>query len=173
MPPFWGKKREEVSSPPDAEKLVENAIELYSSSPSSKPRGNIKEMAEKALTMNPSCYSAHVLLGYLDMDDSNLDGMQGHFLKALELAPDPYNEYTWDWVVMCLDDGLKDYKRLTGYLTRFYEKKPEGFVAQYLAKTYIKLGQPQNAMSALQKHLTMFPEDKDTLKLKRKIESKA
>ncbi len=170
-PSPWGSKGRDEHRQRTPDEVVDEAFEEYSnnfSSPEDKAR--IRATVESVLLDAPDNPKAHVLLGYLDMDNKNLDGMYGHFLAALDLSPDPRTEYTWDYVIMCLDDGLRDYARLADYLTRFYVKRPETFVVDYLAKTYLKLNQSQKALMAASKHLGYFPDDKKIRKLREKIE---
>jgi len=151
--------------------FVDEAFDEYSKNFNSpEDRARIRAAVEGAMLQAPGNPKAHVLLGYLDMDNKNLDGMYGHFVTALQLSPDPYTEYTWDYVIMCLDDGLRDYNRLADYLSRFYERKPETFVVAYLAKAYLKLNQPRKALMAASKHLISFPNDNKIRKMKEKIE---
>jgi lipopolysaccharide biosynthesis regulator YciM len=171
--PIWGRRRDGAKAPSGPEQLIEQAIEIYGGgSISPESRARVRAMADEALRLEPKCHSAHVLLGYLDMDDRNLPRMQEHFLKALEMAPDPHDEYTWDWVITCLDDGLKDYHRLAEYLTKFYERKPEEFVAAYLAETYMKMSQKENALFIVNRHLSVNPDSKRMRKLMERIERK-
>ena len=168
---LWGSKGgdEKREKPPDD--IIDQAFEEYSNnfnSPENKVK--IRATVEKVLSRNSGNAKAYVLLGYLEMDTGDLAGMYRHFVKALDKSSDPHNEYTWDYVIMCLDDGLKDFHRLADYLTRFYERKPEGFVVEYLAKTYLKLSEPQKALLAVSRHLGNFPNDKKIRKLKEKIE---
>ena len=131
----------------------------------------IPQLCERALSLDPDCYPAHVLLGYYEMDRKNYDIMFDHFVKALELSNDPHNVYTWDSVIMALDDGLKDYGRLVQYLYKFYEREPELFVARYLARTLArKMNQKKAAVAVLNDYLGKHPEDKKAAKLKKKAE---
>ena len=170
-PSPWGSKGRDEYRQRTPSEVVDEAFEEYGNnfnSPEEKAR--IRAAVEGALNQTPGNAKAHVLLGYLDMDDKNLDGMYGHFVKALSLSQNPHNEYTWDYVIMCLDDGLKDYPRLADYLTRFYERQPDTFVVDYLARTYLKLNRPREALMAASSHLSSFPDDKKIRKLKEKIE---
>ena len=161
MPPFWGKKTDISDAVDSLDILMEKAFELYTEGfKSPEIRARVRTMAEEALRLKAECYEAYVLLGLLEMEEDDRNSMQNYFLKALELARDPFNEYTWDWIVTCLDDNLHDYPRLAGYLTRFYDRMPEEFVARYLAKIYIKMNQRENALMILNEHLGANPESK-------------
>ena len=170
---MWSKKDKDQGQPRDPESIVDKALGMYGggSLPLAK-REKIRSLLADALRLRPDIPAAYVILGHLEMDEKNLDRMQEYFLKALEVADDPYNAYTWDWVTTCLDDGLRDYRRLIGYLLRFYDREPESFVVDYLAKTYIKIGEPENALRVLDRHLARFPDDAKVNKLRIKIQKK-
>ncbi len=156
-----------------AHSLVREAMETYFSG-WQKPdnRATARKMIDEALSLDPDCYSAYALLGYLESDEKNYEAMMGNFFKALELADDPRNEYTWDMVTVCLHDGLGDDARLSEYLTRFYRRKPETNVLVYLVKTLLRMKQPERALSAIQEHLLKFPDDRKIQKLRKKVEKR-
>jgi tetratricopeptide (TPR) repeat protein len=116
-------------------------------------------LCKDALGMDPKCFPAYIYLGLYEMEHKNLDKMEEHFLKALELADDPYNEFTWDWVVITLDDGLKEHARLARYLRRYCEKRPDLFAVTYLVRTLVQLGQKSEALSFVDSHLENHPVD--------------
>ncbi len=129
------------------------------------------QKCNEALRMDPKCFPAHIYLGLYELEHKNRDRMEEHFLKALELADDPYNEFTWDWVVVTLGEGLKDHARLARYLRRYCEKRPDTFAVTYLARTLVKLGQRSEALSVLESHLENHPADdfKDLKKISETI----
>ncbi len=132
---------------------------------------DLPRLCEQALVLDPKCFPAHVYLGYYEIDRKNHVKMFDHFLKALELSDRPYNVYTWDWVVMALDDGLKDYERLAVYLRRFYEKYPKLIQLRYLVRILGgKLGRKNEALAAVDDYLLKNPNDKKALKLRKKVE---
>lgn len=152
------------------EKEVAEAFDRYLSTVR-KPaeRLRIREMTLRALDSKPDSVPSHAILGYLDMENEDLDGMMEHFLVALRFSDDPFNEYTWDLVTVSLHDNLEDAGRLAEYLTEFYERKPAGFVVKYLARACLGMGEPEKALPLVDKHLAGFPSDKDVMKLRRRI----
>jgi|GEM_PF-3543898 len=162
----------------DPQSTINEAWDRYTHLSFKKERRNeqlseIRKMAEQALSIDPKSVDAHVLLGYMEMEEKQYDRMEEYFLKALELSDDPYDELTWDAVIMCLDDGLKDYPRLARYLEKFYEKKKEYFVLEYLVNTYVELNHFDKALAMIDNYLLFSSKDRKKVeKLRSKIEKR-
>ena len=133
-----------------------------------KGRIEIEAKSREALRVDPKCYPAYVILGYCEHERRNYDRMDAYFLKALDVADQPYNVYTWEGVL----EGPLDHEIAVRYLQRFYEKQPEFFVVKYLIwELWKKLGRKQEALSLLNDYLLKHPDDKKAFKLRRKIET--
>jgi tetratricopeptide (TPR) repeat protein len=131
---------------------------------------DIRSKCEYAIGLDPSCYPTYVYLGIYEQDRKNYDKMEEYFFKALEVAENPHNAYTWDSVIMTLDDAMRDYERLVKYLQKFYDKQPNYFVIDYLTKTlWKKLNRKGEALSVLNKYLLDHPNDKKAVKLRKKM----
>lgn len=169
---LFAKNEKQVITPTSVEReVVENFDRYLSTTRRPAERARIRLMALRTLNAKPDSLQAQVILGYLDMEDGDLEAMMRHFLAALELADNPYNEYTWDIVTVSLNDNLEDAARLARYLTEFYQRKPAGFVAKYLARACMAMGEAEKALPLVDKHLAGFPSDRSMMRLKRRIEA--
>lgn len=130
----------------------------------------IRRACERAIAVDEKCFPAYIYLGHYEHDRRNYDRMEEHFMKALELAEDPFNAYTWDGAVLVLDDAMKDYERLARYLHTFYAKRPEFFVLKYLVNNLLKkLRRPEEALAYVNDYLQKHPNDRKALKLQKKV----
>lgn len=131
---------------------------------------DIRSKCECAIGLDQGCYPAYVYLGIYEQDRKNYDKMQEYFFKGLEVAENPHNAYTWDSVIMTLDDAMRDYNRLVKYLQKFYNKKPDFFVINYLTRVlWKKLNNKEKALSLLNRYILEHPNDKKAIKLSKKM----
>lgn len=133
----------------------------------------LKNKSEYAIKIDRKCYPAYVYLGYYEHNMKNYEKMDEYFYKALELADKPSNVYTWDGVILTLDDAMKDYDRLVRYLQKFSEKHYEFFVVSYLSTTlWKKLNRTEEAIMLVNKYISSYPNDKKALKYRKKMMKK-
>lgn len=79
----------------------------------------IKDRCEQATLIGQKRYPAYIYLGLYEHDMKDYDRMDGYFLKGLEVADHPYNQYMWDSVIMTLDDvGLQAISPISSEILR-------------------------------------------------------
>jgi tetratricopeptide (TPR) repeat protein len=130
-------------------------------------RAEIEAECKRALEIDTNCYPAYVYLGYCEQAKGNIGKMEEYYFKALEVADQPYNPFTWDGVI----ESTNDTDFLLSYLQKTYEKAPAYHVVKPLARIHWKNhGNTQEALALLNDFLMKHPEHKKALKLRQRIE---
>jgi hypothetical protein len=150
-------------------------------------------LCDKALAMDPDCYTAFVVKGKYHFDRSEYDMMETNFIKALEVVDDPSNGYTGTWpsyMMVTLTDGMAanegqiDQSILGRVMERQFEAyvrrdrrllrdNPSFSVLKRLTKAFLDNGLEQDALREIDQYILRCPKDKRASKLRKKVEALA
>lgn len=165
---FWNKKEEDNSAKGIVTR-VEQKLADYNFREQDWEEARIG--CEKALEMDPNYHPAYIILGAYYQQKGLLDKMDEYFYKGLKVSGPELDEYTWDWVIVTLDDGMKDYERLIKYMEKAMLKEPDNFgMRKYLVNTlWKKLNRFDDGIKVIVDYIKTHPDDKKAVKFKEKM----
>jgi hypothetical protein len=171
---------------------IEESLHKADYDPDSSGWEHLRVLSEEALSLDPRCHSALVVLGVYHFERREYGMMEDRFIEALKVVENPFNGFTgpWpSWMFVTLIDGMtanegsvdegivervseRQFEAALRYHRNVLEADPRIRTLKPIVENLMKNGMGSEALAEIDAYLVKHPEDRMTLRYRKKVERK-